>query len=99
MTIKGIEARRIPAGPMDSGYVAEAEVIVGQMDRVYVTIQKFYGEQYTVSNESVYECLTDDNLAPVENFAEEYEELETALNESKYGEVFGKLSQVIAMLG
>ena len=99
MTIKGIEARRIPAGPMDCGYVAEAEVVTEQMDRVYVTIQLYDGEQCTVSKESVYAFLTDDSLEPASEFVEEYEKVSTAKSKSAYGEVFKKLDKVLDMLG
>jgi len=57
------------------------------------------GEDYTVSQESVYDFLTDedDEVEPAEDFLEQYDNSEDA-ESSDYAEVFEALRNVIDML-
>ena len=87
MTIESIKGVKIPAGPGTSG-IAEAEV-TEDGEKVYVTVSK----------DSVYAFMTDEDVEPADEFLEEYEELDVAIEDSKYGEVFSKLNEVLDMLG
>jgi hypothetical protein len=93
MTINGIKSKKIGAGP-ETAYVAEAEV-ENCGETVYVTVQMYDGEECTVSKESVYAFLAEDDGEPASEFLEEYEELDVAIEESDYGEVFEKLGDAI----
>lgn len=97
MTIESIKGVKIPAGPGTS-WIAEAEV-TEDGEKVFVTVQLYDGEECTVSKDSVYAFMTDEDVEPAEEFLEEYEELDVAIEDSKYGEVFSKLSEVLEMLG
>ena len=97
MSIESIKGIKIPAGPGTS-WIAEAEVVNGGK-KVFVTVQLYDGEECTVSKDSVYAFMTDEEIEPAEAFLEEYEALETAETESEYGDVFRKLSEVLEMLG
>ena len=93
MMIHGMKAKKIGAGP-EEAYVAEAEVENGE-EVVYVTVQMYDGEECTVSRDSVYGFLADDADEPAADFIEEYEDLDDAISNSEYGEVFRKLGNAI----
>lgn len=97
MTIEGIKAKKVGAGP-ESAYVAEAEVKDGYDETVFVTLQMYDGEECTVSRESVFAFLAEDKGEPVTEFLEEYEDLDTAIEESDYGDIFEELANAIDAL-
>ena len=98
MGIIEIRAKKVFAGHAAS-WVAEALVEGGDDNEVYVTVHYYDGEDYTVSQESVYDFLTDedDEVEPAEDFLEQYDNSEDAEN-SDYAEVFEALRNVIDML-
>lgn len=98
MSIVGIKATKVFAGPGVWGRIAEAEVDTGEEKLVHVTVQEYQGYACSVSDESVLAFLTGDTETPAE-LREEYDSLKEAKTESAYGDVFVKLSKVIGMLG
>ena len=99
MRIMEIRAKKVFAGPGTS-WVAEALVEGGEDNTVYVTVHYYDGEEYTVSRESVYDFLTDedDETEPAADFLEEYDDYDDAAD-SDYIGVFDSLREVIEMLG
>ena len=99
MGIIEIRAKKIYAGPGTS-WVAEALVEEGNGGKVYATVHYYDGEDYTVSKESVYDFLTDEEneTEPAAEFLEEYDDYDDA-TDSDYIGVFDSLREVIEMLG
>lgn len=100
MTVLGIKAKKIMACPGSWVWLAEAFVTDKTGKDVFVMVHYYDGEQYTVSSQSLYPFLAedDDEAEPVAGFLEEYESYKEA-KQSAYAEVFAKLRKVIDMLG
>ena len=99
MFISEIKAKSVFAGPGQRAYVAEAKVYDGEDEdeELYVTVQMYDGMEFTVSKQSVYACLAEDNGEPADEVLEEYEKLKDAKG-SKYGKIFSALSTVVKTL-
>lgn len=97
MEIKGIKATKVFAGPGNFAWIAEA-IVTDENDELYVTVQYYDGEEYTVQKESMYEFLAEDGDEPEEEFLEEYDSFEAA-GESKYAKIFEQLRKVLELLG
>lgn len=98
MTIWGIKCKKVFAGPGTWAYVAEAKVVVKEPDELFVTINDYDGMcEYTVSKQSVYAYMAEDQGEPIEKFEEEYTRLaDTKL--SDFSGVFALLRRNIAAL-
>ena len=96
MCIVEMKAKKVFGGPGSFVWIAEAEVESdGKM--VYVTVEYYDGEEYTVSEKSMYDFLADDGDEPCVEFLEEYANAEEA-GKSKYAAVFEKLREAIDRL-
>lgn len=97
MEINEIKAKKIYCGLGSFAWIAEAEVKEEGEDGVrYVTVQYYDGEEYTVTNESLYDALVNDG-APVDEFVAEYAGEEEA-KKSAYADVFSVLTDAIEKL-
>ena len=97
MSITELKAKKVMAGPGLFVYIAEA--LVEEAERqVYVTVQYYDGEEYSVSEKSVYAFLDEDGADPVVDLLEEYDSKDAAA-ESEYAEVFRVLCGMIDRLG
>ena len=97
MSIVAIKARKIMACPGAFAWLAEAEVMEDGKT-VYVLVQYYDGEEYTVRANSLYGYLAEDGAEPDGEFLEEHTSWKEA-KESAYAGVFEKLRKVIKMLG
>lgn len=98
MSILEIKAKKIMACPGSWAWLAEALVNVGDGNEVFVTVNYYDTEVYSVSNHSLYAYLAEDGDEPEGELLEEYAEYKEA-KQSAYAEVFGQLRKVIKMLG
>lgn len=98
MTIIEIKAKKIMACPGSWAWAAEALVNIGDGNEVFVTVNYYDTEVYSVSKQSVYAYLAEDGDEPVDELSEEYDNYKEA-KQSEYAEVFGQLRKVIKMLG
>lgn len=97
MSITELKAKKVMAGPGLFVYIAEA--LVEEAERhVYVTVQYYDGEEYSVSDKSVYAFLDEDGAEPVVDLLEEYDSADVA-KDSAYAEVFSVLRGMIDKLG
>ena len=97
MSITEMKAKKVMAGP--GAFVRIAEALVEDPERsVYVTVQYYDGEEYSVADKSVYAFLDEDGAEPVEKLLEEYDSKDAAA-ESEYAEVFRVLCGMIEKLG
>ena len=60
MSIYGMKAKKVFAGPGCWSYIAEAVVDDGDGGEVYVTVQDYDMLELTVSSQSVYAFLVED---------------------------------------
>ena len=79
-------------------YVAEALVSDENEKETYATVQDYDGMMYTVSKESVYAFLAEDEGEPASELLEEYTSLKEAKT-SAYADVFKALRSVLKSLG
>lgn len=91
--IKEIKAKKMFGGPGSWVWLAEAVVDDGEK-HVYVTVQYYDGEEYTVTDKSMYDALTADDVDFVDTFIEEYDSWREA-GKSEYAKVFKTLRDVI----
>ena len=98
MSIIEIKAKKIIACPGSWAWAAEARVNTGEGCEVFVTVNYYDTEVYSVSKQSVYAYLAEDGEEPANELLEEYASYKEA-KESAYAEVFGQLRKVIKMLG
>ena len=97
MSITEMKAKNVMAGPGMFAYIAEAKVEDDGRE-VYVTVQYYDGEEYSVAEQSVYGFLAGDGAEPVAELLEEYDSKDAAA-ESEYAEVFRVLCGMIDRLG
>ena len=102
MKIYGIKCREILAC-MCGGWarIAEAEVETDtpNRDTVYVTIQEYEGQDFSVSKKSMFDFIVGNAEEPEDSdFIEEIRTLKEA-KESEYAKVYEKLRKAIKMLG
>ena len=98
MRIWGMKCKRQFAGPGEYAYIAEAKVVVQEPDELFVTVHDYAGMlEYTVSKESVYAFMIDDEGDPIEEFEEEYTD-RTEAKTSLYWDVFALLERNIKAL-
>ena len=97
MSIFEIKAKKIFACAGSWAWVAEAVVNDGKNGELYVTVNFYDSEVYSVSKQSVYAFLAEDGDEPANELLEEYENYKGA-KQSAYAEVFGQLRKVINML-
>ena len=98
MNIWGMKCKKQFAGPGMYAYITEAKVVVEEPDELYVTVHDYDGMlEYTVSKESVYAFMIDDEGDPVEEFEEEYTDRAGAKT-SLFWDVFALLERNIKAL-
>ena len=100
MKIYGIRCKEIMAC-MCGGWatIAEAEVETQEQGTVYVTVQEYDGQDFSVSTKSLFDFIIDEGDEPADgDFIEEFSELKKA-KESAYAKVYEKLRKVIKMMG
>lgn len=93
MGITEIKAKKILGGPGSFAWIAEAEV-EADGKKVYVTVSYYDGEEYTVSENGLYEFLAGAEEEPCTEFLEEYTDWDEAQG-SKYVKVYEVLRGVI----
>lgn len=93
MSITELKAKKVMAGPGVFVYIAEAKVD-DEGHEVYVTVQYYDGEEYSVAEQSVYGFFDGDGEGPVAELLEEYDSLEAASG-SGYAKVFEMLCDMI----
>ncbi len=98
MSIIEIKSKKIFACAGSWALLAEALVTDKTGKDVFVSVHYYDGEQYTVSNQSLYAYLAEDGEEPSADFPEQYGSYKDA-KQSAYAEVFAKLRKVINMLG
>ena len=101
MKIYGIRCREIMACAGSWAIVAEAEVETDtpNRDTVYVTVQEYDGQDFSVSTKSLFDFIIDEGDEPADgDFIEEFSELKKA-KASAYAKVYEKLRKVIKMMG
>ena len=86
------------ACPGSWAWLAEALVNAGEGNEVFVTVNYYDTEVYSVSKQSLYAYLAEDSDEPEGELLEEYAEYKEA-KQSTYADVFGQLRKVIKMLG
>ena len=97
MRIIEIKTKKILVGPGTS-WISEALVLDEDDNELYVTVQYYDGEYYTVSKQSVYAFFTDEEkIDSTYEFLESYEEYEDA-ERSAFRRVFAELRNAIEML-
>lgn len=95
MGIVEIKAKKMFGGPGSFVWIAEAFVEDEAGGDVYVTYQMYDGYELTVSKESMYRALTEDDDSDEDvEFLEEYERPEDA-EKSAYAKVFEVLSRTL----
>lgn len=98
MEIIGIKAKVFMAGSGMMTEIAEAHVRKNDGEEVYVTLDCYEGEEYTVQKGSMYEFFAEDSADPECNFDECWTSWKDA-KASAYAAVFEKLKKVMGMLG
>ncbi len=78
-------------------WVAEATVEDDNGEELYVTVHYYDGETYTVSDQSVYDFMTDDCDEPAADFLEEYDDCDEAAK-SDFADVFEILQDLLDKL-
>ena len=100
MKIYGIRCKEIMAC-MCGGWatIAEAEVETQEHGTVYVTVQEYDGQDFSVSTKSLFDFIIDEGDEPADgDFIEEFSTLKEA-KESEYAKVYEKLRKVMKMTG
>lgn len=95
--LNSVKAKKVMACPGSFALVAEA-VLYEEGKEVYLTYQLYDTEEFTVSNESVYNYLAEDGPAPKEEVSEEYTRLADA-KKTRYGKTFEMLRRMCGKLG
>lgn len=95
MSIIEIKAKKMGVGP-EMAWIAEALTEDENGKQVYVTVQYYDNEYYSVSEQSIYDYFDDDRTEPVE-CQEEYNHVKDA-EDSQYIEVFKTLRKVLDVL-
>ena len=98
MEIIGIKAKVFMAGAGTMTEIAEAHVRKDGGEEVYVTLDCYEGEEYTVQKGSMYGFFAENGADPECNFDECWTSWKDA-QASAYAGVFDKLRKVIKMLG
>lgn len=95
MGIVEIKAKKMFGGPGSFVWIAEAFVEDEAGGDVYVTYQMYDGYELTVSKESMYRALTEDDDSDEDvEFLEEYESPVDA-EKSAYAKVFAVLARTL----
>ena len=98
MSIVEIKAKKLFGGPGSFVWLAEAFVEDEAGGDVYVTYQMYDGYELTVSKQSMYDALTEDDDSDEDvEFLEEYESPEDAV-QSAYAKVFAVLGHTLEEL-
>lgn len=97
MDITELKAKKVMAGPGVFVYIAEAKV-EDSASAVYVTVQYYDGELYSVADKSVYAFLDGDGTDQANELHEEYDSAQGA-SESRYAEIFWELRRILEKLG
>lgn len=102
MKIYGIKCKEMMVcmcGGMARIAEAEVETDTPNRDTVYVTVQEYDGQDFSVSTKSLFDFIIDEGNEPADgDFIEEFSELKKA-KESAYAKVYEKLRKVIKMMG
>ena len=93
-----MKSKKVMAGPGNFVYAAEAKVVNEDGSEVYVTVDYYDGEEYTVQQKSMFDFLFGDGDDPCVDFDECYTSMEEA-RKSVDGEVFSVLCGMIDKLG
>ena len=100
MKIYGIKCKEIMAC-ICGGWatIAEAEVETQEHGTVYVTVQEYDGQDFSVSTKSLFDFIIDEGDEPADgDFLEEFSTLKEA-KASEYAKVYEKLRKVMKMTG
>lgn len=98
MSMISIKAKKVMACPGSFALVAEA-VLQENGKETFITYQLYDTEEFTVSDESVYNYLAEDGPQPSKMVDKEYLSLAQAKRESEYGKVFEMLKRLTQKLG
>ena len=101
MKIYGIKCREIMVCAGSWATIAEAEVETDtpNRDTVYVTVQEYDGQDFSVSTKSLFDFIVGEGSEPADgDFLEEFSTLKEA-KASVYAGVYEKLRKAMKMLG